>query len=381
MAAVGLDLHEGHRRAGGIQGMHDRPAFLGRKQPIACEGNETETGLGAGEGIGQPPAMVGGEVEIVHRPRHVEIGVGVEAVDEAHALVAQITLDLEIGVEAEGQRLAVLQVAAEFPVQRGFRKVGDVGRHARHGEALFGPPAGLEIFAALPFRIGHYRLSADLVEGDVLRGVARAGGDRQRREHALGVARRPLQNLHAAHRATDDGKQSVDAEMVDQHHLRPHHVADCDDGQVEAVGFPRRRIYRGRPGRAEAAADDVGADDEKAVGVDDLARPDQHIPPAGLAGHRIAVGDVLVAGQRVADKDRVGPRFVEFAIGLIGDLEWRQHSAGIEPQRLVLAEAHDRARRSVGLVCPRRFGRFCRCCCRRHTRRSSTASKGAVARE
>jgi hypothetical protein len=70
------------------------------------------------EGVGQNAAMIGGEVEIIHRARHVEIGIGVEALDEGHALVAQIALDLEVGVEAEGRRFAILELAAELPVQR-----------------------------------------------------------------------------------------------------------------------------------------------------------------------------------------------------------------------------------------------------------------------
>jgi hypothetical protein len=45
------------------------------------------------------PAVLGGEVEIIHRAGDVEIGVGVEPVDEGAALVAQIALDLEVGVE------------------------------------------------------------------------------------------------------------------------------------------------------------------------------------------------------------------------------------------------------------------------------------------
>ena len=162
------------------------------------------------------------------------------------------------------------------------------------------------IFAAAPVGIGHHRLAADLVEGDVLRGMPRAGGDRQRREDPVRIARRPFQHLHAAHRAADHRKQLVDAEMIDQHRLRAHHVADGDDRQVEPVGLAGRRIGRGRAGRAEAAADDVRADDEEAVGVDDLAGADQHLPPARLAGDRIGVGDVLVAGQRMADQHGVG---------------------------------------------------------------------------
>ena len=320
------------------------------KQPIAGEGHQAEAGLGAGKGIGQPAAMIGGEVEIVHRPGHVEIGIGVEAVDEGHALVAQIALDLEVGVEAEGERFAVLQIAAELAVQGGFRQIGDVGGHARHRQPLFRALAMLEIFAAMPVRVGHHGLPADLVEGDVLRGMARAGGDRQRREHALRIARRPFQHLHAAHRAAEHAEQFFDAEMVDQHQLCPHHVADGDDRQVEPVGLAGGGIGRGRAGRAQAAADDVGADDEEAVGVDDLAGADQHFPPARLAGHRIGAGDMLVAGQRMADEDGVGAGVVERAVGLVGDLERRQQRAGVELERLVGAETQHRARRLVGLV-------------------------------
>ena len=82
--------------------------------------------------------MLGGQVEIVHRPGDVEVGVGIEAVDEGGALVAQIALDLEVGVEAVGDAGAVLQVAAELAVQRRLRQIGDVRGHARHGEAAAG---------------------------------------------------------------------------------------------------------------------------------------------------------------------------------------------------------------------------------------------------
>ena len=44
------------------------------------------------------------------------------------------------------------------------------------------------------------------------------------RDHAFGIARRPLQRLHTAHRAAGDGQQSLDAEHVQQHRLRAHHV-------------------------------------------------------------------------------------------------------------------------------------------------------------
>ena len=77
-------------------------------------------------------------------------------------------------------------------------------------------------------------------------------------------------------------EQLLDAEMVEQHRLRAHHVADGDDREVEPIGLAGRRIGRGRAGRAHAAADHVGADDEVAVGVDRLAGAD-HARPTSRA--------------------------------------------------------------------------------------------------
>ena len=110
-------------------------ALARREQPVAGEGHQAEARRRAPEGVGQHAAMRAREVEIVHRARDVEVAVGVEAIDEGRALVAQVALDLEVGVEAEAQRIAVLQGAAELALQRLLREIGDVRGHARHREA------------------------------------------------------------------------------------------------------------------------------------------------------------------------------------------------------------------------------------------------------
>src|SRR3546814_1792500 len=76
-------------------------------------------------------------------------------------------------------------------------------------------------------------LAPDLVEGEVLRRMACGRGDRHGGEDTLRVARRPLQHLHAAHRAADHAEQLADAEMVEQHRLRIDHVADGDDREIQ----------------------------------------------------------------------------------------------------------------------------------------------------
>ena len=114
-------------------------------------------------------------------------------------------------------------------------------------------------------------------------------------------------------------------------------------GKLEAPGLPVFGLVEAGPGGAHAAADHVRADHEIAFGVDRPAGPDHGLPPARLARDRMQVGDVLIAGERVADQHRIAALGVERAVGLIGDLERREIDAGIEPQRLVEPEAHDRA--------------------------------------
>ena len=62
------------------------------------------------------------------------------------------------------------------------------------------------------------------------------------------------------------------------------------------------------------------------------------------------IGDMLIEGQRVANQYGVGAIGVQFAIGLIGDLERREIDAAIELQRLVHAELRHRRGRMIGLM-------------------------------
>ena len=210
---------------------------------------------------------------------------------------------------------------------------------------LRGALALVEIASLTPVGIGHDRLAPDLVEGDVLRGVARGAGDRHGREDAVLIGRRPFEHLHAAHGAAKHAEHVRDAEMIEKPGLRPHHVGDGDDGEVETVGPPGRGIDRAWPGRAHAAADHVRAEHEIAVGIDRLAGADHGVPPAGLAGDGMDIGDMLIAGQRVTDEHEVRLVRVQRAVGLVGDAEGRERLAAIERQRIVLAEMHDLALR------------------------------------
>ena len=71
MPLVRVDLDKADVRGHRIECMHHLPAFLGRKQPVRCEGDQAEARLGSRKGVRQDAPMVGGDVEIVHGPRDV----------------------------------------------------------------------------------------------------------------------------------------------------------------------------------------------------------------------------------------------------------------------------------------------------------------------
>src|SRR3546814_7869546 len=92
------------RRARRVQRMDDLPRFPRRIEPVRVERDDAEAGLRALEGVRQQAAMLLGQIEIIHRPGAVEIGIGVEPLDKAQPLMAKIAFDLKIGVEAEDRK-------------------------------------------------------------------------------------------------------------------------------------------------------------------------------------------------------------------------------------------------------------------------------------
>ena len=204
--------------------------------------------------------------------------------------------------------------------------------HARHRQPLVRPLAMFEIAAGLPRRIGHDRLTPNLVKSDILRGMARGRGDDQRRGGAVREIGGQRQRLHSAHRPADNGMQPVYAQCIKQLDLGANHVANGDDRKAHAIGLAIGRKAC-RPGRAHAAAKNIRADHEKAIGVHRQSGSDRTFPPAGLSGDRMAAGDILIHRQRMAQQDRVAAVRVQRAIGLISDLYAFELLPAIEQQR------------------------------------------------
>ena len=151
---------------------------------------------------------------------------------------------------------------------------------------------------------------------------------------ASGIRHRPFERLHAAHRAARNAQQPRDAELIDQHFLQPHHVANGDHRKRHGIRAAGGGIDGGRSGGAPASAQHVGADDEILVGVERLAGADHVVPPARLAGFVTDAGRVRVAGEGVQDQDGVALARVQLAVGFVGYFDRRERGAAIEGNRV-----------------------------------------------
>ncbi len=299
-----------------------------------------------------PPPVLTRQVEIRQRPRHVEIRIRVEPLDERVGLVAQVALDLEFGIrEHVTDVVGRLQAAVELRPQRGRREVGDVADHPRDAHARVRRAAGAVVVAAQPVGIGDDGVTRDRVPGDTLRLQRMRTRDRHDRLHFVRIGDGPLERLHATERAARDRRQLVDAELGEKCALGAHHVGDGDHREVGSVRPSRLRVVGRRAGRAAAAADEIRRDDEEAIGVEGLARPDHAVPPAetlaaaavtllgtepvprpfadGLCRH---AGGVGVTAQGMTHENDVVARRRQLSIRFVGDAYGGQCPAGVECQ-------------------------------------------------
>jgi len=118
----------------------------------------------------------------------------------------------------------------------------------------------------------------------------------------------------------------LDAEVVEQVHLRVDHVGETYVREIAGIGLAAGRVDRTRSGAAITPTEIVAADDEELVGVEGFAGSDERVPPALVAVltpqrhaiHRlVAPGGVLAAAEGVEQQHGVVFGRVEFAVGLI----------------------------------------------------------------
>ena len=168
MTGVRLDFGKTDIGGNSVQGMNDLAVSPGRKQPVAGKRKDAKAGLGIPEGIGQDTVVITGQIEIVHRPRRIQVRVCVKAINKGNALMTQVTFDLEIRIEPVTDGVAFLQPPTKFPMQGGLGKVGYMGSHTGNRQSAMGTFVMGMIIPRTPIGIGHDRLPANLVESDVL---------------------------------------------------------------------------------------------------------------------------------------------------------------------------------------------------------------------
>ena len=246
------------------------------------------------------------QVKIIHRLSHVQITVGIKPQRKIVAVVFQITFHLKFGLEFIAELLAVLQPAAELQIHALIAQVSDVTNHSRHRQPGVRLLRFVVIRPLLPMGIGIDGLPPDFAERDEHGAVAAGCRQGNGRFQALRMMRRPLQNLHPAHRPAGHAKKLLNAQVVDQPDLRPNHVAYSDHRELQPKRHPGRRIGFGRSSRAVTTAQNVAANHKIAIGVKRFAGTNAVVPPAGFIIIRgMATGGMGAAAECMANEDRV----------------------------------------------------------------------------
>ena len=144
---------------------------------------------------------------------------------------------------------------------------------------------------------------------------------------------RPAQHLVPTERPPDDRAKMRNAEQINEALLHVDHVLHGHEREVAAVRLAGFRIDRDGPGRATAAAENVRANHEEALGIEGLTRADHTFPPAEIVVG-VVTCRVRVSCDRMADEDRVVPLGVQGAVGFVGNLDAREYLAVTKLQRL-----------------------------------------------
>ena len=127
---------------------------------------------GSFKGVSQAAIITAGNIQIVHRTRDIKITVGVKAIHKSRALVSKVTFHLKISVKAKANGFACLQITAKFFGQSILRQIGDMGCHARDRQAFVWFAIFVIVGAAVPIRVCHHCLAANLMKRDILCCVA-----------------------------------------------------------------------------------------------------------------------------------------------------------------------------------------------------------------
>ena len=100
------------------------------------------------------------------------------------------------------------------------------------------------VIAFMEIWIGQNGLTGNIVKRDVLSGKFRRRSDNERVGNAFRQRNRPLQCLHTAQAAADNGRPFLNAEIIGKHGLGLHPVFDGYHRKICAIFVAGFRIFR-----------------------------------------------------------------------------------------------------------------------------------------
>ena len=320
--------------AGGTQVVGDFALLIDGEQHVGLDADDQRAAHAElRECRGERSAAVIGEVELVHRPRQVEVSVRVEGVGEPQRLVLEVGLDLELGPEVPGEAGRLRHTpATEALVPLLRRSVRDRAKLAREAQAEARATPGL-VVAAAPGGVAAHHLTLQRTQGDRERRRAGRARDRDEAVDRPREQRTVREHHHAAERRANEGRHAFDAERAECRVAGGRDVLDGDLGESDAVRATGTRVDRSRSRGSERTAERVHADDVEAPRVERPTFADHGLPPARTRIGRRG-GGVRRRRQPCENQDRVVARRVRLAPGLVRDDRLLDHAAPVEPQRL-----------------------------------------------
>ena len=237
------------------------------------------------------------QVVAVHRAEKSEIAVGVEAFDEPASLVLEITRHFETAVAA---------VATEALLEAGAAAI------TRHRDGPGESQAGsrrivFRIVPATELRIERERPPRELGESDPPGTVSCRRREHRERLDPSPIENSPLERLHAAERAADDEPHARDGESVEESLLQTHLIAHRDRRKVARPAGTVRGSRTGagprreRSGRAVAAAEKIGRDDEVDLGIERPAAAEEPPHQRSTSAEPVSAWQTTTALSRAAE--------------------------------------------------------------------------------
>ena len=324
------DVHRFHLDV--FEAFYELRLFFGIEAEVRVDGEDEEFVTGLFATLEEFLGRVGSAFDdgIVSRP-HVddaEVSVGVEPFGELFTLMEHVALEGVADLEPGEHFFFMDQLPPGASLEGIEVDEGLMGNHTGESEADAG---GFAFVVVAAVKVSVVLDGENLLEENeaVEDGGFESAGDGNDVADFFRIAGRKGQGEEAADGGADDGVELLDPEMVEERDLGFDEVGDGEVWEGGSERFSGFRIDVGRARAAVASAEVVGADHEKAVGIDGFARPDHFIPPAfveflgpirtAFGGIRMGARGVMGSRECVEEENGVGLVVVQGAPGRVSE--------------------------------------------------------------